>query len=340
MRARRVLRVDCIVAAFLFAGCGVCASPSYADDDATSALLRQGVELRRQHRNEEALAAYEQAFALSPTAAVRAQRGLAEQALGHWTAAERDLDLALAASDPWVARNRASLEDARVVVHQHLSWLTVDVDVAGAAIQLDGEPLTPGSEARVLAGVGVVEVRAAGYVPEIRRVSLAPSEHVRQRITLAPLLAPALTSEPSPASAAPTPAVREPAALVQPEAIHAPPPSPPRAGGVSPLIPAALGVLGVAGIATGTYFGIRTFQHRSDERRDCVGQCTAASTNDYQDGQTSATVSNVAFGAGAALVAGGALVWLLGRRHEPGHDLKLAPAVGTGMNGLVLSGSL
>ena len=61
-----------------------------ADDDDVTALLLRGFELRRQHRNEEALAAYEQAFALSPTPAVRAQRALAEQTLGHWVVAEGD----------------------------------------------------------------------------------------------------------------------------------------------------------------------------------------------------------------------------------------------------------
>jgi hypothetical protein len=314
-----------------------------ADGDDLTTLLLRGFELRRQHRNEEALAVYDQAFALSPTPAVRAQRALAEQSLGHWLVAERELDLAFATDDPWVARNRESLDAARAIVSQHLAWLTVDVDVANADIRLDGEPLQQGVAARVVAGAGVLEVRAPGRVLDIRRVSFAPSEHVHKEIRLAPLVDPSFAVSVAPAVTTP------PASLVAPiDAAHPPSqlePVAPPAGDRSaiPVLPITLGVLGLASLGVGSYFGIRTGQDKSAEIAACPGgRCTQAAANDYSDAQTSATASTVAFGAGAALLVGGAVVWILERRsgHAAKHALEIAPAFGVGMNGLVVRGSL
>jgi hypothetical protein len=310
------------------------APTSRADGEDAAALLLRGYALRREHRNEEALAVYAQAFALSPTPAVRAQKALAEQTLGHWLDAERDLDLSLATGDPWVERNRTSLEDARAVVRQHLAWLTVDVDVDGARILLDGEPLSQGREARVVAGMGVLEVRGPGRVPDIRRVSLAPSEHVHQRISLEPFL----PASPPPVDSSPATTVPEPGPL--PSEVVAPPP--PQARPAAPIVPLTLGALGIAGIATGTYFAFRTAQDKSNERAHCVGHCTPEAARDYSDAQTSAAVSTVAFGAGIAFVAGGAVLWFLGRgkAHGATSTLRVVPAIGVGMSGLVVHGSL
>jgi hypothetical protein len=96
------------------------ALPARADED-LGTLLRRGVALRREHRNEEALAVFQRAVALSATPPVLAQRGLAEEALSLWLDAARDLDAALAAQDdPWIVKNDAPLKRARSVVGQHL----------------------------------------------------------------------------------------------------------------------------------------------------------------------------------------------------------------------------
>ncbi len=324
-------------------GLAALAPPAHADGDDVAALLRRGFELRRQHRNEEALAAYDEAFALSPTPPVRAQRALAEQTLGHWIVAERELDLALATDDPWITRNRPSLEDARAVVRQHLAWLTVDVDVQDADIRLDGEPLPQGTAARVIAGAGVLEVRAPGCIPDIRRVFLAPSEHVRQQISLGSLVAPMLPPPVAPAAVPPPPG----AGAIEATPEHAPVLTssvvpPPKERSAVPVVPIALGVAGIAGLATGTYFGVRTGQDKSNERAECVGGCTQAAANDYSDAQRSAAVSTAAFATGAACIAGGAIFWLLERGAPRGgkSSLDLVPAFGAGMNGLVLRGRL
>jgi hypothetical protein len=315
-----------------------------ADEDDVTALLLRGFELRRQHRNEEALAAYEQAFALSPTPAVRAQRALAEQTLGHWVVAEGDLDLALASDDPWVARNRAALEDARAVVQRHLAWVTVDVDVANADIRLDGEALPQGTAARVVAGVGILEVRAPGRIPDIRRVSVAPSEHVHQQIGLTPLVPPPL---PPPVAASPASTTSTPPELQAPSPPALVLVTAPKNRSAVPVVPIAVGTLfvaGVAGIVTGAYYGIRSGQDKNAERAQCPtpGSCTQDGLNDYWDAQRNATASDVGFAAGITLLAGGAALWFFERTAPRTKKTGpyLAPAVGMGMGGLVLHGSL
>ncbi len=62
--------------------------PAAADE---SDLVERGIELRIQHRDDEALALFRRAYEATPKPRTRAQIGLAEQALGSWVSAEVDL---------------------------------------------------------------------------------------------------------------------------------------------------------------------------------------------------------------------------------------------------------
>lgn len=97
----------------------LCAQQAAADDvprPEVTRLLREGVALRAEGRDLEALAAFEHAHALQPLGRVQAQRALAEQALGRLDAAAQHLVEALASTDPWVARNRADLDRALATI--------------------------------------------------------------------------------------------------------------------------------------------------------------------------------------------------------------------------------
>src|SRR6266851_411915 len=132
---------------FLSVGLALLAAsaPALAQEDEARFLLREGVELRREHRNEEALARFERAFAIVHSPTARAQVALAEQALARWLDAERDLDAALdTTDDPWIAKNRPVLREARQEIDDHLGWLTVDVTAPDADVRIDGRATRAG----------------------------------------------------------------------------------------------------------------------------------------------------------------------------------------------------
>src|SRR5580704_13340383 len=74
-------------------------------------LVKEGIELRRLHRDADALDAFRRAYALDPAPRTLAQIALAEQALGHFVDAESDLQRAIGAGDdPWIRRSARTLE--------------------------------------------------------------------------------------------------------------------------------------------------------------------------------------------------------------------------------------
>src|SRR5262249_58973911 len=142
--------------------------------------------------------------------------------------------------------------------------------------------------------------RARGYAPDIRHVDLAPGSHTRLTIVLIPLLT---APDATPLAAPPPPRMEAPRVEVPrdegaPAAAHA------------PLGPIALGVVGLAGFGMGTYYGVRTLNAKSARDAACAGvsRCRPEALTDYNDARDAATVSSIAFGAGAALLAAG-ITW-------------------------------
>lgn len=305
--------------------------------ESVALLLRQAFELRRVHRNQEALDVYAKAFALSPTPDIRAQLALAEQTLGRWIEAERDLDGALATDNAWIEKNRAALESARRVIQAQLAWLTVDVDPRESELELDGQPFAAAQETRVVGGSAVLEVRAAGHVPDARRVALTPGEHVRLQVTLAPVVPGLPEVRPSPVS------VSAPIALSSPSSIPGPDLAAAGASKSSVSVgPLALGGAALVAIGIGAYYGVRVIVDKGDVHADCVNGCRPVSQSDFSDGQTSSNIANVAFGVGAGLAVGGAAWWLLTRkRPQTATSVHLLPmSDGRRSVGLMLEGYL
>jgi hypothetical protein len=171
-------------AAFLaVASLALGSSSALADDPADAdALIEEGVTLREQGRDREALALFDRALGLNPSPRAVAQVALARQALGEWVEAERGLLEALGASppDPWIERHRLALQRALTTVQDQLAWVTVDGDVPGAEVRIDGGPavaLPMREPVRVPAGVVVVEVRVRGYEPTSRHIEVRGGDH-------------------------------------------------------------------------------------------------------------------------------------------------------------------
>jgi tetratricopeptide (TPR) repeat protein len=179
-------------------------------------LIRDGVALRRQGREEAALEQFRRSYAITPGAHALAQIALVEQALGQWVAAERDLERALAAADDeWIARNRALLEAAQAVIRNHVGELDV-VGPAHAEVVIDGEAagtLPLAAPLRVLAGQIELEVRLAGYQRARREVEVRGHGLTREKVTLvatpppepAPAAKPIMSTPPVAVAARPAP---------------------------------------------------------------------------------------------------------------------------------------
>jgi hypothetical protein len=139
--------------------------------------IERGIELRRHGKDAEALEEFRRAYELQPTARAQAQMALAEQALGRWVEAERDLADALKKQDdPWIQKNQNALRAGLEEIAQHLASLQVEVDVPSAEVWIDGQfsaSVPPGS-LRVPAGNLRLELRAPGH-PTLHRAIDLPS---------------------------------------------------------------------------------------------------------------------------------------------------------------------
>lgn len=157
---------------------------SFVHAEDSNELIRQGIERRRQRDDEGALRLFEQANELGHSARALAQMGLAEQALGRWVAASEHFRQALAASnDPWIAKNRPTLEDAVARVAGHVGWIEVLGGRAGAEVRLDGKPRGILPLSRPLAtttGTVVIDLVMPGRLPVRRTTSVGPGETTRE----------------------------------------------------------------------------------------------------------------------------------------------------------------
>jgi hypothetical protein len=278
---------------------------------AAEELIAQGVALRKQGEDAQALALFERAYALLPSPRAIAQVALAHQALGHWREAESGLIEVLGhADDAWVATNRAYLEESLATVQGHLAWLEVDSNVAGAELWVGGRLVgrTPlDRPLRVEAGELAMSVRAPGFSPIERRLPVEPRSRVYEVFTFASQPAPVQPSAPSP-----TVTAAAPWATV---ARSASPPAPGArtAGWITLAGAGGLLLTGVAGLITREWEALIY---------DDDGQCGPTATlsryercGTHRDiGSAAQTVAVVAF-IGSGTAAAASAVLLLGGSH-------------------------
>jgi hypothetical protein len=156
--------------------------------DEAERFMRQGIELRRAGRDEEALELFRRAESLQASPRGLAQMGLAEQALGRWVAADKDLASALQArNDAWVIKNRAVLESARTSVGNHLGRVTILGSPSGATVLINGQKagtLPLADPVVVAAGEVFVAAEAPGFVSINRKITVDPRGLTRETIDL------------------------------------------------------------------------------------------------------------------------------------------------------------
>jgi hypothetical protein len=190
------------------------AATTARSDDAADSLIERGVELRKAHRDAEALEQFRRAQAVRASARTQAQIALAEQALGKWVDAERDLVAALASTDdPWIASRTAGLRAALESIRGHLGTLVVRTNVPSAELWLNGERMgeLPMDRVRVAAGKLDVRVQASGHQTATRTLDLEGGTVLTADVLLVPESAsavPGADSSPPVTRESPTPESR------------------------------------------------------------------------------------------------------------------------------------
>jgi hypothetical protein len=175
------------VAAFSLVPCIVGSKVFGAAQPSADAHVQRGLELRKKGRDADALAEFEEAMKISPSPRAKSQVGLAQMAIGLFEAAEATLSEVLSSSgdDSWVSAHRATLSDALTKIRSHLGTLNVNGDPKGAAVEVNGTTAgTLPCSLHVQAGDVVVRVRAPGYLPITRTVSVEPGTISNQIFTL------------------------------------------------------------------------------------------------------------------------------------------------------------
>src|SRR6185295_9423032 len=119
---RRFPRFQSVLFIVCLAAGAAAQSAGPAENPEADRYVSEGIALRAQGRDADALTAFQKAAALDPSS-VRVQIHLATvyQALGDWLKADEYLSMALARSNhPYVNRHRQVLEDAKKVIDANI----------------------------------------------------------------------------------------------------------------------------------------------------------------------------------------------------------------------------
>ncbi|MCB9598384.1 MAG: PEGA domain-containing protein [Sandaracinaceae bacterium] len=258
-------------------------------------LIDQGIALREQGRDAEALAMFEDAHRLHPSMRALTQIGLAEQALRRYLPACRHLSEALASNDPWVQERRSVLEGALSSAAQHVARVTVEGQPAGAEVTVNGTSIgtIPTPPLWVEPSTLTIEVHAQGYLPTREQVSVGAGQQLRHQVTLTARGASPVTG----------PGERPPG--------YEPTPSGSGGGSISPVGPILDG-LGGAMLLTGLVTGLLTLDADSRLSAMCDGtRCYPEAESILGERRTLAITTDVMLFGGATIAIVGVLLTVL-----------------------------
>lgn len=274
------------------------ARPINAQMDQVETLVTEGIELRVNGHDAEALDRFRAAATLAPNSPrVQGHLALALHAQGHWVESERVMLRVLdSPQDDWVARHTDELRHSLQAVQAHLGWLEIHAS-APAELWLDEQLVgsTPlSAPLRVAAGQHTVSVRPSGRAPLRKIVAIPPDRHVYLDLT----------------AGVPDRPVENPAA---------PPPQTPERQGTQALRTGAwgrtLGIAllgaGAAVVASGIVLGVNAIVVRGERDSECdQSGCTRDGIALDARARQSAEYSNIAIATGfVSLGVGTVLVW-------------------------------
>jgi hypothetical protein len=202
-------------------------------------------------------------------------------------------------------------------------------DLYDVRVTMDGAPLTSSLDGRPISldpGEHTFTFETAGNPPLEKKLVLREGEKDRhESVEIGPI---------------PPPAAAPPAAVSPP--LPAPSPS---TWNSQKTIAVTSGGVGVVGIGLGIWFGAFAASSQSKEKSDCAATgCSnrPQAVEDYDTAKKDATGSTIAFIAGGALLAAGAVLWFTApKEHGPlgAARLRLAPVVDGPSERLVVGGT-
>jgi hypothetical protein len=299
-----------------------------ADDGAAEALFQSGKALLEQKNYAAACPKLTESYHLDPGTGTLLALALCHEGDGLLASAWGEF------ADVVARSRREGRPDREKLARQHMTVLesrlpTLTISLApgaeqalGLEIKRDGVRVGAGSLTTAVPvdpGHHHVEATAPGYKPFSATLTLsADGQHGE-------VLVPVLVREPEQPTAAPHVAPR---------------------GFWNPLRLAGLwvGFAGVAGLATGSVFGLRAIDRNNASKNDgcnAMSVCsTPLATSERRDAQWAGEASTVAFAVGGGLLAVGAGMVVFGdSRSEAGVAVKASPIVSNRELGMGLEGS-
>ncbi len=308
------------------------AAPARAADPATAqALFDQARELMKQERWAEACPKLEESQRLDPGGGTLLHLAICREHEGKIATAWALYQEALAIANRDRRKDRAKIARARIeVLSAKLPRLRVQVDpknkrLPGFRLSRDdidvGEPQW-GESIPVDPGKRSIVARADGY-KTWKKVVVIPND-ASESVVEVPELEPA----------EPTADRREP----QPSSPWSDAPSSSTHGETQRVL-GVLGIgLGVAGLVTGSVFGVLAFSKHAEADRECKPPdfrlCTAAGVAAGEDSRMFGNVSTAAFVVGGALLAGGVALYLTAPKAPPKKAAIVTPYLGPHVAGI------
>ncbi|MBK7156238.1 MAG: PEGA domain-containing protein [Sandaracinaceae bacterium] len=167
----------------ILAAVGAWTSPLLAQDESTLERARTLIDAGDLDAAEQTL----RAARTLGTPRVAAEHGLLLLRLGRLVEAEAALRVALDGDpDPWVTANRTALNTAMGLVARELSVLQIDVDPAGAVVEVDGDVVAGEGSRSVRLGQGTHALRVSmeGFTVHEEALEVAPGTRLERRIQL------------------------------------------------------------------------------------------------------------------------------------------------------------
>ncbi|UQA58499.1 hypothetical protein [Polyangium aurulentum] len=300
---------------------------SAADKALAEAFFRDAKKLMAEKKISEACSKFAQSYELDPTLGSLLNLAVCHEEEGKTASAWAEFTEAASKATALKRDERAEFAKTRAAdLERRLSKLVIAVaqPPRDMKVSLNGRALSSvalGSEIPVDPGPLEIEVTAPGKKPRKEKITVEPGPSKRQ-VSL-----PTLEDE-----------------------VKAPPP--PVAAkeqgsggslGGQRIAALAVGGVGLAGIAVGAVFGVQTLGKAKEVQEACGDKpiCSRDVVEKNDEAYTSATISTVAFGVGAAAVAAGITLWLTAPPGAPSGKagaLHLLPVAGPSEGGVIIGG--